>query len=186
MRGQAYEQIGEFQSAFSDYRQAESLFPMEEWRESARQAAVKLEPRLPPHARSALLKADLDSLEIREEIRRPAQEAFRFADLSPQLSISSARSALVALTKTLGVRNSNPRGALAPNHLEQGTKELEACGKISEVTAHEMDTIRILRNAVEYRHRKVTSYDAKACAHLLLAILKAVSATITESKRREP
>jgi hypothetical protein len=53
-----------------------------------------------------------------------------------------------------------------------------------EETAHEMHTIRILRNAVEFRHR--TSYDAKACAHLLLAILNAVFPAITESRRRAP
>jgi hypothetical protein len=107
------------------------------------------------------LKVDLDRLELHDEIRRPAQEAFRFAKLSPALSISSARSTLVALVKRMGTQNSNPRGALAPNYLEQATKHLEAAGKISEVTAHEMHTIRILRNAVEFRHRKVTNYDAK-------------------------
>lgn len=174
-RGKAYQQLGDLHLAYTDYLVAEDLFPMQEWKDSARQAAAKLEPKLPAHAANKRLKTGLDSLELDQEVQRLAQEVFRFADLSAQASIDFACTAVLAVSKKMGVRDSNPRGAIAPNYLEQAIDDLERGGKISEVTAHEMHTIRRIRNAVRQRRRTVTSHDARACAFLLLAILRAVS-----------
>ena len=148
---------------------------MQEWKDAAKQAAAKLEPKLPTRVPDTRLKTGLDSLELDEDVRRPAQKAFRFAELSPEASIQFARTALLAVVRKIGAHDSNPRGAIAPNYLDQGIKDLEGLGKLSEVTAHEMHTIQKIRNAVEHRHRKVTSHDARACAFLLMAVLKAIS-----------
>jgi Domain of unknown function (DUF4145) len=115
----------------------------------------------------AWLKNGLGGLEVDQEIRKPAEEALRFADLSPEASIRSARAALIAVVKKMGARD-------APNFLDQAIRDLEDGGQISEITAHEMRTIQKIRNAVEYRNRKVTTHDARTCAFVLIAILKAV------------
>ena len=111
----------------------------------------------------------LDGLDVEEEIRKPAEEALRFADLSPEASIRSARAALIAIVKKMGARD-------APNFLDQAIRDLEDGGKISEITALQMRTLQKIRNAVEYRSRKVTAHDARTCAFGLIAILKAVGA----------
>jgi hypothetical protein len=174
-RGKAFQQLGELQLAYSDYLQAEELFPMEEWKDSASRAAAKLEAQLPAHVPDKRLKAGLDSHELDPGVRRSAQEAFRLADLSPAASIQSARTALLGVVRKLGAISSNPRGAIAANYLDQGIKHLEQSKAISEVTANEMHTIQRIRNALEHRSAKVTSHDARACAFVLMAVLRAVS-----------
>lgn len=173
MRGQAYERMGELQLALADYRHAEILFPMQEWQHSARQAAAKVEAGLPAQARGALLKRELDTLELDDGVRKAAEEAFQFADLSPAASIESARSTLIALSQRLGRWATNERGALRHNYLEQAIRDLEAAETVSRLTAAEMHAIRAIRNTLIGRRVRVTSHDAKACAYLLMAVLRA-------------
>jgi hypothetical protein len=115
------------------------------------------------------LKICLANPDLDEAIRKPAQEAVRLTELSPEASIQFARTALLALIKQVGVRDSDRR-----DYLERAIRKMQDDGKISEVTAHEMHTIQRIRNAVEFKQGKVTSHDARACGFALMAILRAV------------
>jgi hypothetical protein len=42
-RGEAFEELGEAERAAADYRRAEELFPMEDWKTRARQRASRLQ-----------------------------------------------------------------------------------------------------------------------------------------------
>jgi hypothetical protein len=71
------------------------------------------------------LKKGLEGLEVDQEIRRPIEEALRFADLSPEASIGSARAALIAIVKKTETRD-------VPNFLDQAIRDHEDGGQISE------------------------------------------------------
>jgi hypothetical protein len=69
----------------------------------------------------------LDSLELTEEVRTLAKEARSFVEESPGASVRSARAALIAVVRNMGARRT----------LDQGIRDLEDSGKISEVAAIE-------------------------------------------------
>jgi len=46
MRAEAYETLGEFKNANSDFRIARSLFPLDEWKESAQQGMNRVEKEI--------------------------------------------------------------------------------------------------------------------------------------------
>jgi hypothetical protein len=46
-RAQAFERLGELPLAYADYLQAEDLFPMQDWKDAAKEAAAKIEAKLP-------------------------------------------------------------------------------------------------------------------------------------------
>jgi hypothetical protein len=119
----------------------------------------------------------LGSLELDQEVRRPAEEAFRLVEMSPEASIRAARATLVAVVRKMGARDD------VPNFLDQAIRDLENGRKVSEATANEMRTIQRIRNAVEYRNATVTSDNARTCAFALLAILKALSPAAATAAR---
>src|SRR5690348_10652955 len=69
-RGKAYERLGDLPLAYADYLRAEQVFPMEDWKASARDAAAKLEAKLPARVPDRRLKSGLEELELSPEVHR--------------------------------------------------------------------------------------------------------------------
>ena len=119
------------------------------------------------------LKLGLDELELSPEIRRLAEKAFAEADLNPEGSIDSADRALLQLLKqTLG-RELNSR---TPDYVKNAVREVGAIWK-SRLTEVEANTIRILRNESARREGRPTTSAARACAFILIAVLRATNPT---------
>jgi len=162
-RGRAYQENGEVQMAYADYLQAEELFPVEEWKDAARQAAAKLELKLPGHLADKRLKSELERLGVDQELRKLAEHAFLLAGSSPGASIKTARTAVLRVVKLIGYSD-----------LDSATTALKN-KPVAEIAGLEMRSIQMIRNAVEYDSANVTAHDARACAFMLLAVLRTMS-----------
>ena len=167
-RAKAYEELGDVQMAYADYMQAEELFPMEERRNAAREAAAKLELKLPSQLADKRLKSELERLGVADELRKLAERVFLDAGSDPAASIKTARTAVMRVVKALGYSDLDAA--------ESALKNTPAWG----VSGVEMRSIQRIRNAVEYDGAAMTVHDARACAFMLLAVLRTTSQIVNK------
>jgi hypothetical protein len=118
---------------------------------------------LPAQLADKRLKSELERLRVGDELRKLAERAFLDAGSDPAASIKTARTAVMRVIKVLGYSDLDAAKSALKN-----TPGWSLAGV-------EMRSIQRIRNAVEYDGAAVTAHDSRACAFMLLAVLKAVS-----------
>jgi hypothetical protein len=171
IRGEGYESLSENERALNDFRLAEILFPLPKYKDQARNAAARVEARLPSSGKASGSETELEKLlkgVPDQDVVKAVHDAVRQVETDPGAAV-----------RAIGERG--VRGLIMylerKNRLEpaeswrQRTKQLAQKAIISEIAAYEMDAVREIRNKVVNEGATVTRLDAEASAKMFIAAL---------------
>jgi len=168
-RAEGWQYLEQWNLALSDYKRAASRFPMEAWRERARQGIRFVEEQLAQEEsradKSGAPACDFSGID--PQTSKNAQEAFEKITSEPRAALVLIRTVVEALADALardqGIAYAQSDSLAAKIH------RLAEGHVVSPVTASHMHTCRVLGNEAAHRGL-VVSADAEASWKALQAI----------------
>jgi len=170
-RAEGWESLQQWVLALSDYGRAATRFPMETWREKARQRVRLIRERLEreTNGTNGSDGPDCDFFKRAPQIQKIAQEGKEKIGADPRAALVSFRMVIEVLVDALA---RDHRIAFAqPDSLATKIRHLVDGGVTSSITASHMNTCRVLGNEAAH-NGLVTKADAEVSWKALQAICR--------------
>jgi hypothetical protein len=170
---ESHEHRKDFHRAQEAYSKARELFHMKEWKNLARAAEDRIKSLRRSQTHTGLLESEIalvSRLLITDSaIKVLSLQALRLLGSSPVAAVALSRTVLIRIIRSL---DASALDSTRKDYLNAAIDLLKTSGRISQMTADDMHSVRMRRNDIEFASTLPNTEEARFSAVKLVEILK--------------